>query len=298
MPRELSARTQRRYGLYGWPQRGPGADETEHPARDAWPPLRARIGTSGWSYPHWRGRFYPSACPTPQHLAWYARRLPTIEVNCTYYRVPSRASFVRWREATPPGFLFTVKAPAVITHEKRLVDAQAELDEFLSHALELRDKLGLLLFQLPPGFKADVPLLARFLDALPRDVRCAFELRHRSWFAPDVYMLLAQHERAFVVHDHNRRGAPIVETAPYVYLRLHGPSGRYRGSYDAFTLFQWAMQVREWVERGFEVFVYLNNDERGHSTRNAAHLRDLVGDAASARYALAPHADAAGSASS
>lgn len=278
MPRALSPRTVRRYDLYGWPQEGPGADEETYPPADAWPARRVRIGTSGWAYPHWRGRFYPRSLPATRHLAWYARRLPTVEVNATYYRLPSRAVFAGWREAAPPGFLFTLKAPGTITHEKRLVDVQDELDEFLDHARELHDRLGVLLFQFPPGFRADLPLLGRFLDMLPQDVRCAFELRHKSWFERDVFMLLAQHERAFVVHDFSKKGTPLVETAPFVYLRLHGPSGRYRGAYDWTTIFQWAQQVREWVERGFEVFVYLNNDERGHSTRNAALLRDLVGE--------------------
>lgn len=280
MPRELSPRTRRRYDLYGWPQKGPGADEEAYPPREAWGARRVRIGTSGWAYAHWRGRFYPESCPTTQHLAWYSRRLPTIEVNCTYYRLPSRASFARWRDATPPGFQFTVKAPGAITHDKRLVDVRAELEEFLDHAQELHEKLGLLLFQFPSSFRADLPLLARFLDELPQDVRCAFELRHKSWYERDVYLLLAQHERAFVVHDFGKRGTPLIETAPFVYLRLHGPSGRYRGSYDWAALWQWAMQVREWTERGFEVFAYLNNDERGHATRNAALLRDLLADTA------------------
>jgi len=278
MARERSARTLRKFNLYGWPQQGPGADVDDYPEADAWPvDMRLRVGTSGWAYPHWKGRFYPSSCPTSQHLAWYSRRMPTIEVNCTYYRLPAKTTFAKWRDATPDGFRFTVKAPGVITHEKRLVDVEADLAEFLAHAYELGEKLGILLFQFPPGFKADLPLLRAFLELLPRDVRCAFELRHKSWFARDTYLLLAEHERAFVVHDYNKKGTPLVETAPFVYLRLHGPSGRYRGSYDAFALFQWAMQTHEWLDRGFEVVTYFNNDERAKSTFDAARYRELVG---------------------
>lgn len=275
MVRELSPRTVRRYDLYGWPQRGSGADADEYPEHDAWPSQRVRVGTSGWAYAHWKGRFYPATLPGSEQLAWFARRLPTVEVNATYYRLPPRATFTRWHDATPPGFLFAVKAPGAITHEKRLVGVRDELEDLLDRARELHDKLGVLLFQLPPSFHADLPLLARFLDMLPEDVRCAFELRHRSWFERDVFMLLAQRERAFVVHDYGRKGTPLVETVPFVYLRLHGPSGRYRGAYDWTSLFQWAMQAQEWVERGFEVFAYLNNDERGHAIRDAALLRDL-----------------------
>lgn len=276
MARERSPKTVRRFSLYGWPQQGPGASEEEYPERDAWPAMRMRVGTSGWAYPHWKGRFYPGKLPATQHLAWYARRLPTLEVNATYYRLPPRATFEKWRDATPPGFLFTIKAPGIITHDKRLVDVDAELAEFVDAARGLGDKLGMLLFQFPPSFRADLPLLARFLEALPDDVRCAFELRHKSWYERDAYMLLAQHERAFVVHDYNKKGTPIVETAPFVYLRLHGPSGRYRGLYDVETMFTWAMQARDWLERGFEVWTYFNNDERGKSTINIPVFRELA----------------------
>lgn len=276
MAREKSPRTLRRYGLYGWPQTGRGADENDYPEHGAWPPMRLRFGTSGWAYPHWKGRFFPSALPTRDHLAWYARRLPTLEVNATYYRLPPRATFEAWARQVPPGFLFTIKAPGVITHEKRLVDVAVELAAFVDAARGLGEHLGVLLFQLPPGFKADVGRLARFLEILPRDVRCAFELRHPSWFERDVFLLLAEHERAFVVHDYGRKGTPLAETAPFVYLRLHGPSGRYRGLYGVETMFQWAMQTREWIERGFEVWTYFNNDERGKSTYNIPVYRELA----------------------
>ena len=276
MPREISPRSLRRYNLYGWPQPGPGADPEDYPEHDAWPALRMRVGTSGWAYAHWKGRFYPAGEAATRHLAWFSRRLPTVEVNATYYRLPSRETFRKWRDATAPGFQFTIKAPGAITHDKRLVDVEAELQAFLDHARELREKLGILLFQFPPSFRADLPLLARFLDLLPDDIKCAFELRHRSWFERDAYLLLAQHERAFVVHDFNKKGTPLVETAPFVYLRLHGPTGRYRGQYDVPTMFAWAMQARDWLDRGFEVWTYFNNDERAKSTFNIPVFRELA----------------------
>lgn len=280
MTRVRSPRTLRRYDLYGWPQRGQGADIDEYPERDAWPPMRMLVGTSGWSYAHWKGRFYPEKLPSNEQLAWYSRRLPTVEVNATYYRLPPRATFEAWRDRTPPGFRFSIKAPGAITHDKRLVGVGDELAAFLDAARGLGDKLGMILFQLPPSFRADLPGLERFLDELPRDVRCAFELRHPSWYERDTYMMLASRERAFVVHDYARKGTPIVETAPFVYLRLHGPTGRYRGSYDVETMFAWAMQAREWIERGFEVWAYFNNDERGKSTFDIPVFRELaVGNA-------------------
>ena len=277
MVRERSPKTLRRFNLYGWPQKGPGADVEAYPERDAWPRMRLRVGTSGWAYTHWKGRFYPDDVPATKQLAWFSRRLPTLEVNSTYYRLPPRATFAKWRDAVVPGFQFTVKAPGMITHEKRLVDVRAELEEFLACAYELQDALACLLFQFPPSFKADqFDVLRAFLDLLPADVRCAFELRHRSWFERDLFLLLAEHERAFVVHDYNKKGTPLVETAPFVYLRLHGPSGRYRGSYDVETMFAWAMQTREWLDRGFEVITYFNNDERAKSTLNIPVYRELA----------------------
>lgn len=277
--RELSPRTLRKYNLYGWPQQGAGADESDYPFREAWSPdARLRIGTSGWAYPHWKGRFYPNpGCPTTQQLAWLSHRLPTVEVNCTYYRVPAPHVFERWRDAVAPGFQFTVKGPGTVTHDKRLQDVHVETEEFLERMEILGDKLACILWQLPPGLHADVPLLARFLDLLPDTMRHAFELRHRSWFERDVYELLRSRGMAFVVHDHNRKGTPVVATADWVYLRLHGPTGRYRGSYDAFELFAWAEQVRSWLDEGREVLCYLNNDERGKSVRNAAQLREMIG---------------------
>lgn len=273
----LSPRTLHRRALYGWPQPGPGVDATDFPQHEAWPARQqVRIGTSGWSYPHWRGRFYPADLPQPRLLGFASRRLPTIEVNMTYRRMPAPDVFDAWREAVPEGFLFSVKAPRTITHDARLEDAATPLRQFLRDAWRLRETLGLVLFQLPPSLHADHGLLSRFLDLLPAGPRYAFELRHPSWFTRDTYMLLADHAAGFVIHDFGRHGSPIVETAPFIYLRLHGPTGRYRGTYDTTTLLAWATKTQEWRERGFEIFTYLNNDERANATRDARQLRDLI----------------------
>lgn len=274
MPLARSDRALRREGLYGPPLEGRG---WEVPSKGDWPddaPLR--IGTSGWSYRHWLGRLYPRSLPSTKTLAYYAARFPAVEVNSTYYRLPPEATFDAWREQTPPGFRFVVKAPGSITHERRLEGVRWETEEFVERCRRLGEKLGLVLFQLPPGFQADVPLLARFLDELPRGARYAFELRHRSWFERDVRDLLASRGVAFVVHDYGRKGTPLWATAEDVYLRLHGPSGRYRGAYDVETLLQWAEQLRVWLEEGRRCWVFLNNDERGKSARNAWELREML----------------------
>lgn len=272
--RERGERALRRERLYGAPLEGGGE---EHPAREAWPrEMPVRIGTSGWAYRHWRGRLYPRTLPARRHLEHYARRFPTVEINSTYYRLPPASVFESWRDAAPEGFRYAVKAPGVITHEKRLADVERDLDEFLERATLLRDHLGPMLFQFPPGFHADVKRLRAFLDLLPDGLACAFELRHRSWYAHDVRGMLARKGAAWVVHDYGRRGSPLWSTSPRVYLRLHGPSGRYRGSYDVETLFAWAQQTLEWLKEGREVWCFFNNDERGKAPRDAATLRALL----------------------
>lgn len=264
------------------------------PARETWnEDAKLRIGTSGWAYRHWLGRFYPRrSLPSAQHLAHFARRFPTVEVNSTYYQLPSEDTFRAWRDATPPGFRFSVKSPGIVTHEKRLVDAWEDVSAFLKRCRLLRDRLGVHLFQFPPSFKADLPLMRDFLDRLPPGARYAFELRHRSWFERDVRDMLSYHGVGWVVHDFNRKGSPLWATAPFVYLRLHGATGRYRGAYDPATLLQWAEQVRAWLAEGREVWCYLNNDERGKSLQDALWLAEQLGSTA----ATAPERPAAGSA--
>lgn len=275
--RERSARALRRERLYGPPLEGEGMDL---PACAAWPEdARVRVGTSGWAYRHWLGRLYPRRLPPARALAHYACRFPAVEVNSTYYRLPEARSFDAWRDATPPGFRFAVKAPGSVTHDKRLVGVEAETAEFVERCRRLGDRLGVVLVQLPPGFRADLRLLARFLDLVPGGVRVAVELRHASWFERDVRDLLASRGAAFVVHDYGRRGSPLWVTSGVAYLRLHGPSGRYRGAYDAEALLAWAEQVKAWVAGGVEAYVFFNNDERGKSVRDALALRALLGDA-------------------
>ena len=179
-----------------------------------------RVGTSGYNYLEWRGPFYPEKLPTKDMLGFYAERFSTVEINYTFYRTPTEKVLAGWATAMPAGFVFTLKAPRRITHERRLRDVDESLRLFCDAAVALGAKLGPLLFQLPPNFKKETDRLADLLAMLPPDTRCAFEFRHASWFADDVYALLRQRDTALCIADTEDGTTPDVATASWGYLRL------------------------------------------------------------------------------
>ena len=234
-----------------------------------------RVGCSGWSYQHWKGRFYPERERESGWLVRYAEAFDTVEVNATFYRLPRRRAVAGWVERTPGEFTFAVKASRYLTHVKRLRDLPAgfaRLEECLE-PLRAAQKLGPILWQLPESFRRDDDRLAGALERLPEG-RHAFEFRHSSWFDEDVYALLRANRAALVVAD--RAGlpeAPWVDTAGWWYLRLHhGRAGR-RGNYSRGELERWAARLRR--RRG-DAFVYFNNDWEGFAPENAATLRSLL----------------------
>ncbi|HWO82061.1 DUF72 domain-containing protein [Gaiella sp.] len=236
-----------------------------------------RIGCSGWSYQHWKGRFYPGRAPESGWLGLYAETFDTVEVNATFYRLPLRSTVAGWAARTPRTFLFAVKASRYLTHVKRLRDLPAGLARLEERIAPLReaDKLGPVLWQLPASFRRDDVRLAETLARLP-DGRHAFEFRHPSWFDDDVYALLREHRAALVVADRNGLPeAPWVDTAGWWYVRLHhGRAGR-RGNYSPAELERWAERLRG---RSGDAYVYFNNDWEGFAPQNAATLRSLVAD--------------------
>ncbi len=236
-----------------------------------------RIGCSGWSYQHWKGRFYPGRAPESGWLGLYAETFDTVEVNATFYRLPLRSTVAGWAARTPRTFLFAVKASRYLTHVKRLRDLPAGLARLEERIAPLReaDKLGPVLWQLPASFRRDDVRLAGTLARLP-DGRHAFEFRHPSWFDDDVYALLREHRAALVVADRNGLPeAPWVDTAGWWYVRLHhGRAGR-RGNYSPAELERWAERLRG---RSGDAYVYFNNDWEGFAPQNAATLRSLVAD--------------------
>jgi uncharacterized protein YecE (DUF72 family) len=243
------------------------------------------IGTSGWVYRDWRGRFYPEKLPQRRWFAFYAERFPTVELNAPFYGLPSAATVERWRTEAPRGFRYAVKASRLITHVRRLRDAADPLATFIARVRPLGPTLGPLLFQLPPSLRRADALLAAFCALLPRDLAAAFEFRHPSWFDEAVYALLRERGVAFCVHDWHGMACPHVATASVAYYRFHGPTGGYHGRYGADGLRPWAARIAEMVGSVRDVYVYFNNDIGGAALDDAALLRQLLSAAVASGHA-------------
>jgi uncharacterized protein YecE (DUF72 family) len=237
---------------------------------------KIHIGTSGWHYEHWKGPFYPDHLPNSSLLKFYADRFCTVEINNSFYRMPQEKTLRDWRDAVPAGFIFAVKGSRYITHMKKLKDAGNPVNSFLEKIGVIGDRLGPVLFQLPPRWNVNTGRLDSFLGLLPKRYRYAFEFRDPSWFVGKVYDLLAEHEAAFCIYDLDGRQSPKTVTADFVYIRLHGPDGPYRGQYSGKQLAGWAGAVSTWAARGKTVYCYFDNDEAGHAAINAGNLRDMT----------------------
>jgi uncharacterized protein YecE (DUF72 family) len=252
---------------------------------------KPRIGTSGWNYRHWRGVFYPSGLPAARWLAGYAREFETVEINYSFYRLPTPENFATWREQVPDGFDFAVKGNRFITHLKRLADPVEPLDRFFTSVAGLDDRLGPILWQLPPHFACDLSRLSAFLAALPRGHRHAFEFRHDSWFVQPVYALLAKHEAALCWVDRGGECSPLLPTTSWAYVRLHGGLGDGWAYLDE-QLRAWADRIADARDRGLTVYAYFNNDPHGHAINDARRLRVLLDAPASAVSPARPRAAA------
>ena len=233
-----------------------------------------RIGCSGWNYRDWRERVYPAGMAARMWLQHYATLFDTVEVNTTFYRLPSRDAVANWAAQTPPGFLFTVKASRYLTHIKRLTNLGQGVKRFYERIEPLIDagKLGPVLWQLPGNFQCDLERLGTALEQLPPGRHC-FEFRHPSWFSEDVYALLRRHAAALVIGDTPERPFQTYEmTADWTFLRFHhGTRGR-RGNYSASELEEWSSRIAAWRRR-VEVFAYFNNDWNAFAVRNALALK-------------------------
>ena len=238
---------------------------------------RCHVGTSGWSYDHWHGPFYPPELRPGDRLAHYARHFASVEVNGTFYRLPGMAAVRQWVDDTPDGFVFSVKASRFITHMKKLKDPEASLPPFLDCIGGLGNKLGPVLFQLPPRWRVNLARLDAFLVALPNGLRTVFEFRDPSWLDDAVLTALAGHGAGFCIFDLAGTRTPAHVTAAFVYIRLHGPGGAYQGRYGHRRLAAWAADIDGWISEGRDVYCYFDNDEAGHAVADARTLAHLVG---------------------
>jgi len=230
------------------------------------------IGTSGWHYEHWQGTFYPEKLVKPKWLEFYAQHFTTVELNNSFYRLPSERAFVNWRESSPGDFVFSVKVSRFITHIKRLKNVQEPLQNFLTRADFLQHKLGPLLYQLPPGMKRNDETLEAFLTVLPRGYRHVFEFRHKSWFDDGVFDILKRYNAALCVFDMPDFTCPAVATADFAYVRFHGSTGLYWSCYSDKELSDWAKKIEKLSKNLEAVYIYFNNDAGACAIDNARTL--------------------------
>ncbi|CAL77226.1 conserved hypothetical protein [Bradyrhizobium sp. ORS 278] len=238
---------------------------------------RVVVGTSGWHYDSWRGAFFPPGLLVKHQLRYYASQFETTELNGVFYRTPSEAAVRSWRDQTGRDFVFAWKASKFITHWKRLSERSVNSLELMEGRLKLLgDKAGPVLFQLPPQFEANQDRLASFLPLLPKHRRYSFEFRHPSWYTPATIRLLRHANVALCLSDHHDAPAPWQRTADFVYVRSHGPDGRYRDNYPAATMKAWATRISAWSARGVDVFVYFDNDQKSAAPADALQLRAML----------------------
>ena len=236
-----------------------------------------RIGTSGWTYDGWRGPFYPDDIPKKDWLKHYATQFMTTEINGSFYRTPSLDAVRNWRSDVPEDFTFAWKASKFITHWKRLTEKCMNSIALMETRLKvLEPKVVAVLFQLPPQFSKDSERLNAFLAMLPRCHPYSFEFRHKSWYSDDIFDVLHNHGASLCLSDHSDAPSPWEVTAMHVYVRGHGPSGRYHGSYPAKTLKRWADAVAKWTLERRDVLIYFDNDQKAAAPKDARRLQQII----------------------
>jgi uncharacterized protein YecE (DUF72 family) len=237
---------------------------------------RIHVGCSGWVYKHWRGIFYTEGLPQKRWFEHYAEEFDTVEINASFYRLPKPETFDAWREKAPPDFRYAVKANRFLTHMKKLLGCDEEIDRFVDLARRLEQTLGPILYQLPPSLHKDVPRLERFLQRLPTDIEHVVEFRHKSWYDDQVLALLDKHGAGFVTHDMKGLKSPRWASGRLAYVRFHGGEGRYWGRYSDEALLSWTDWIIDQSRQGRSVWCYFNNDIHGHAIEDARTLKSMV----------------------
>ncbi len=213
------------------------------------------IGTSGFDYQEWKPSFYPEDLPRKRFLQYYATRFRSVELNNTFYRIPNAKTIASWGDATPDAFRFALKAPRKITHIERLKVPSEALNYFLQTASGLKERLGVLLFQLPPFFKSDSQRLTEFLGVLPREIPAALEFRHESWFTADTYRVLEKNSAALCINDGDDKTTPVTVTSRLTYLRLR------RSNYAPEQRSEWQEKIKAWAGQGIDVFAFIKHED-------------------------------------
>ena len=239
------------------------------------------IGTSGWTYPDWKGTFYPAKLPNAKFLEFYGNQFSTVEVNYSFYRLPTAATYEKWVAQVPKGFVFAVKASRLITHIKRLQGADEPWDVFLQNTQSLGSRLGPILFQFPASFRIDQARLSEFLNMARTvmsgaNLRLVFEFRHASWFVDKIYRLLSDHGAALCIADSPRYPRREIATTTFMYLRFHGRNQLFASKYTKTDLSKEARKIRRYVQGGQDVYAYFNNDAQGYAVKNARMLMTMI----------------------
>jgi len=236
---------------------------------------KIHVGTSGWAYDHWSEVFYPKDCPKSKWLDFYTKHFSTVELNASFYRLPKPQTFEGWSKKTPDNFLWAVKASRYITHIRRIRDVQEPLERFFSSADCLREKLGPILFQLPPNLVFDEAVLSDFCKSLPGDHLYTLEVRHPSWAQPRVFEILGQYNISLCISDTAGR-YPLIEqlTASFIYIRLHGSRSLYASEYTEEELQAYAEKIKGWSK---DTYLYFDNDYKGYAVKNAKRLKEILG---------------------
>ena len=235
------------------------------------------IGCSGFLYDHWKGVFYPDTFSKKRWFEYYCTKFSTVELNVTFYRLPDKETFTKWHKETPPGFVISLKGSRFITHIKKLKASAEPVDVFFSRALALKEKLGVILWQLPPGLKADPSRLADFLDLLrPYSARNAFEFREGTWISKKVVSLLEKENVCLCMADWPDFLNDLPVTSDFVYIRRHGREGSYGTCYSTEELKTDAARIRKYLKQRKQVYLYFNNDAFGYAPQNALELISML----------------------
>ncbi|MBO8160242.1 MAG: DUF72 domain-containing protein [Thermosipho sp. (in: Bacteria)] len=231
------------------------------------------IGTSGWSYNHWKNIFYPEDLEKNKWLKYYSSHFNTVEINATFYRLPFENIVKSWYKKTPEDFAFSIKGPKIITHKLRLKDISEYLEKFIKRVNFLNEKLKIILWQLPPSLKEDKLLLEEFIYILPKHVKHTIEFRHSSWFVDSIFNLLKENNISFCISDSSRYKGIWIKTADFVYIRFHGPTRLYTSEYGETSLKNFAKKI---LEFNCETYAYFNNDFNGYALKDAKKLLEFL----------------------